>query len=157
MEKLDPVLEKLHWRLTKIRQTRVGDVMNKKVITLDVKDLLATAARTMVENKINGIIIMKEGKPYAVLSSWDLLHVSYLESFSDKMDYLRTPLEELIENPKLHYLRPSDSLDSAAKLISQHGQRTIPVLNENGDLVGVISKTDLIKAYHKLLIESEAL
>ncbi len=155
MSVLDPVLEKLHWRLTTIRNTRVGDVMNKKVITLDVSDLLATAARTLVENRINGVVILKEGKPYAVLSSWELLHQSYLESFSDKMDYLRTPLEQLIESPKLHFLKPTDSLDSAARLIIQHGQRTIPVI-ENEQLVGVISKTDLIKAYHKLLIEAES-
>lgn len=155
MSVLDPILEKLHWRLTTIRNTRVGDIMNRKVITLDVNDLLATAARTLVEHRINGIVVLKEGKPYAVLTSWELLHQSYLESFSDKMDYLRTPLEQLIESPNLHSLKPTDSLDSAAKLITLHSQRTVPVI-ENDELVGVISKTDLIKAYHKLLLETDS-
>ncbi|MCX7633874.1 MAG: hypothetical protein N2Z22_11140, partial [Turneriella sp.] len=50
----DPVLNSLHQRLLRIRNTRVGDVMTRNVITLDAQDLLATAARTLIENKIHG-------------------------------------------------------------------------------------------------------
>jgi len=154
---MEPTEEKklsaLHARLTKIRQTRVGDIMKKDVVTLDSQDLLATAARTLIEHSIHGIIVMKDGKPWSVLSAFDLLHKSYIESFSDKMDYLRSSLESLIEKPLLYSLKPTDSLDSAARLFSAYGQRTIPVL-DNGALVGVISITDLVKTYGKLVADS---
>ncbi|HRP70871.1 MAG TPA: CBS domain-containing protein, partial [Turneriella sp.] len=97
-------LNSLHTRLSKIRQTRVGDIMKKDVITLDASDLLATAARTLIENSIHGVIVMKDGKPWSVLSAFDLLHKSYIESFSDKMDYLRSSLDSLIEKPILYSL-----------------------------------------------------
>ena len=148
----DPKLEGLYQRLSTIRNTRVGDIMTRNVITLDSNDLLATAARTMIENHINGIVVMKDGRPWSILTSYDLLHKSYIESFSDKMDYLRSTLEHLIETPTLHYLRPSDSLDSAARMFSAYALRTIPVLEE-ATLVGVISLTDLVKSYSKLVIE----
>ena len=146
-------LNSLHARLSKIRHTRVRDVMKKDVITLDASDLLATAARTLIENNIHGIIVMKDGKPWSVLSAFDLLHKSYIESFSDKMDYLRSSLESLIEKPLLHSLKPTDSLDSAARLFTTYGQRTIPVV-EGETLVGVITITDLIRTYGKLVGES---
>lgn len=149
----DKTLNSLHTRLSKIRFTRVGDVMKKDVITLDASDLLATAARTLIENNIHGLIIMKDGKPWSVLSAFDLLHKSYIESFSDKMDYLRSSLESLIEKPILHSLKPSDSLDSAARLFTTYGQRTIPIV-EGDKLLGVISITDLVRTYGKLVGET---
>lgn len=147
------ILNSLHARLSKIRHTRVGDVMKKDVITLDASDLLATAARTLIENNIHGVIVMKGGKPWSVLSAFDLLHKSYIESFSDKMDYLRSSLESLIEKPLLHSLKPSDSLDSAARLFTTYGQRTIPVV-EGDTLRGVITITDLIRTYGRLVGEA---
>ncbi len=149
----EKTLNSLHNRLSRIRNTRVGDVMVKDVITLDATDLLATAARTLIENKIHGLIVMKNNKPWSVLSAFDLLHKSYVESFSDKMDYLRSTLESLIEQPLLHSLKPSDSLDSAARLFTTYGQRTIPVI-EGGNLVGVIAITDLIRSYGRLVGET---
>ena len=147
------VLNALHTRLSKIRHTRVGDVMQKDVITLDASDLLATAARTLIENNIHGLIVMKDGKPWSVLSAFDLLHKSYIESFSDKMDYLRSSLESLIEKPILHSLKPSDSLDSAARLFTTYGQRTIPII-QGEKLLGVITITDLVRTYGRLVGES---
>jgi CBS domain-containing protein len=149
----DRNLNSLHQRLLRIRNTRVGDVMTRDVITLDATDLLATAARTLIENRIHGLIVMKDGKPWSVLSAFDLLHKSYVESFSDKMDYLRSTLESLIDKPILHSLKPSDSLDSAARLFTVYGQRTIPVI-EGDKLVGVITITDLVRAYGRLVGES---
>lgn len=96
---------------------------------------------------------MKDGAPWSVLSAFDLLHKSYIESFSDKMDYLRSSLLSLIEKPILYSLKSSDSLDSAARLFTTYGQRTIPVIDA-GKLSGVITITDLIRAYGKLVGES---
>lgn len=149
----DRNLNSLHQRLLRIRNTRVGDVMKRDVITLDATDLLATAARTLIENKIHGLVVMKDGKPWSVLSAFDLLHKSYVESFSDKMDYLRSTLDSLIDQPILHSLKPNDSLDSAARLFTVYGQRTIPVI-EGDKLMGVITITDLIRAYGRLVGES---
>lgn len=149
----DRSLNSLHQRLLRIRNTRVSDVMKRDVITLDATDLLATAARTLIENKIHGLVVMKDGKPWSVLSAFDLLHKSYVESFSDKMDYLRSTLESLIDQPILHSLKPNDSLDSAARLFTVYGQRTIPVI-AGEKLEGVITITDLIRAYGRLVGES---
>ncbi|MCB1148054.1 MAG: CBS domain-containing protein [Leptospiraceae bacterium] len=130
---------------------QVSEIMTTDVVTLEDSELLATAARTMIENRINGMIITHEGAPWSVLTSWDLLHVSYLESFSDKMDYLRTPLRDIIKEPHLEYLVPEASLADAVRLISRHNQRTVPVL-DGGKLIGLVSIIDLVKVYDKLIL-----
>lgn len=139
-------------RLKRIKNLSVSGFMQRNVITLDVSDLLATAARTFIENKINGIIIMKDEKPYSMLTSWDLLHQSYLESFSDKMDYLKTPLGELIDNPVLYQLKPSDSIEDVADMMARKKIKTIAVV-EGEELAGIVSITDVVKVYHHLILD----
>lgn len=139
-------------RLKRIKNLSVSGFMQRNVITLDANDLLATAARTFIENKINGIVIMKDEKPYSLLTSWDLLHQSYLESFSDKMDYLKTPLGDLIDNPILYQLKPSDSIEDVADTMARNKIKTIAIV-ENDELVGIVSITDLVKIYHHLILD----
>ncbi|RME89800.1 MAG: CBS domain-containing protein [Candidatus Hydrogenedentota bacterium] len=129
----------------------VADIMRREVYTLDADDLLATAARKMIENKINGLVVMKNGKPWTVISSWDLLHLSYLESFSDHLDYLKTPIKEFIEEPVLHSLPPTASLMDAARLVAETNARTIPVI-ENDKLLGVFTTYDLINTYNNIIV-----
>lgn len=143
-------LQKIYNKLQKIHSVCVADIMIKEVVTLDYEDLLATAARIMIENKINGVIVMQNDTPYSILSSWDLLHNSYLESFSDKMDYLKTPIGKLIENPHVESLPPDATISDATKKIVTTKVKTIAVI-ENKKLVGIFSITDLIHYYHKLI------
>lgn len=146
-------LEKTMEGLKMATNMKVSEIMTSKVITLDDTDLLAKAARTFIEHRINGLIVLHHGKPWSVLTSWDLLHVSYLESFSDKMDYLRTPLKDIIKEPTLEYLVSEATLADAARLIARNNQRTIPVLDA-GNLVGLVSVIDLIKTYDNLILKT---
>ena len=131
---------------------RLRDVMQTDVISLEVEDLLATAARTLIENKINAVVVLKDKKVYSILSSWDLLHLSYLEAFSDKLDYLKSPLSEVIDEPGFESLEPDATLAETASLMARTNFRTIPVID--GDkLVGVFSIMDLVRTYHRLILE----
>lgn len=132
-----------------VRRVTMSEIMTRNVITLQHDDLLATAARTIVENGIHGIIVLEGTKPWSVITGWDLLHKSYLESFSDKMDYLKTPLHDIIETPELYSLSPDATLEEAAELISEKNTRTIPIIKD-GKLKGVVSILDIIKTYHRL-------
>ena len=147
----DPRLRKAVDGLQSLLDLRVRDIMQTEVITLDVDDLLATAARTFIENRINGVVVMNGGRVYSVLSSWDLLHESYLETFSEKMDHLKAPLDDIIEDPKYEAVSPSTTLANAVSVIARTNYRTLPV-TDNGELVGLISIMDIIKTYDRLIL-----
>lgn len=149
----DPRLLNAMKGLKTILDLTVNDEMQTDFITVDASDLLAKAARTMIEQRQNGLIVMKDGKLFSILSSWDLLHKSYLESFSDKMDYLKTPLEQVIENPVTVSLTPTSTLAEAVSIFASGNFRKLPVL-DGEDLVGIFTITDLIKVYDRLILES---
>lgn len=149
----DPRLLNAMKGLKTILDLTVNDEMQTDFITVDASDLLAKAARTMIEQRQNGLIVMKDGKLFSILSSWDLLHKSYLESFSDKMDYLKTPLEQVIENPVTVSLTPASTLAEAVSIFASGNFRKLPVL-DGEDLVGIFTITDLIKVYDRLILQS---
>ena len=150
----DPRLLNAMKGLKTLLDLTVSDEMQTDFITVDASDLLAKAARTMIEQRQNGLIVMKDGKLFSILSSWDLLHKSYLESFSDKMDYLKTPLEQVIENPVTVSLTPTSTLAEAVSIFASGNFRKLPVL-DGEDLVGIFTITDLIKVYDRLILESQ--
>ena len=149
----DPRLLNAMKGLKTLLDLTVNDEMQTDFITVDASDLLAKAARTMIEQRQNGLIVMKDGKLFSILSSWDLLHKSYLESFSDKMDYLKTPLEQVIENPVTVSLTPTSTLAEAVSIFASGNFRKLPVL-DGEDLVGIFTITDLIKVYDRLILQS---
>ena len=149
----DPRLLNAMKGLKTLLDLRVNDEMQTDFITVDASDLLAKAARTMIEQRQNGLIVMKDGKLFSILSSWDLLHKSYLESFSDKMDYLKTPLEQVIENPVTVSLTPTSTLAEAVSIFASGNFHKLPVL-DGEDLVGIFTVIDLIKVYDRLILES---
>jgi len=147
----DPRLRKAVEGLNTLLDLRLGDIMQTDLITLDADDLLATAARTLIENKLNGIVVLKNNRCFTVLNSWDLLHQSYLETFSDKMDYLKSSLEEMIDEPKFESLPSTATLANAVSVIARTNYRTIPIVDD-GEVVGVVSLMDIIKTYDRLIL-----
>ena len=43
------------------------------------------------------------------------------------------------------FARPDDTLRQAAALMQRHDHRALPVLNEQGETVGIVTETDLLK------------
>ena len=56
-----------------IHQTAIGEVMTRRCMTIEAGMLAAKALRIMQERKINGLIVVDEGKPMAALNMHDLL------------------------------------------------------------------------------------
>lgn len=49
----------------------------------------------------------------------------------------------------VRFVRPSDTLATAAGILREHHISGLPVLNADGDLVGIISERDIIKELHR--------
>jgi predicted transcriptional regulator len=50
---------------------------------------------------------------------------------------------------RVFYVKPEDTILEAARIMSKKDVRRLPVIDENGKLVGVISRTDILKALVK--------
>ncbi|WCL50238.1 CBS domain-containing protein [Leptospira sp. GIMC2001] len=136
-------------RSERLLKVKVKDVMNKTVITIDHNDLIGKASRLMLENRLHALLVIKDAKPKYMISAYDLMKVSYEDTFNESnADMLRTTVEELVKNQNLLSLPSSAYLIDALKIFVDYQIHSIPIIDE-GTVNGIVSLMDLAGWYLK--------
>ena len=143
---------------------KVKDYMTKKLITCRKSDSLLYVLNMLNKNKIARIVVTDSyGKPIGVVT-YDLFmkHSEYFKhnKRTDTRDYLlpkdsnrETQIGELLGN-ELLTVESEEDLAKAAKLMSLYKVSGIPTVDKEGNLEGVISSTDITRAYSEVGIHS---
>lgn len=139
---------------------RVSDVMTRKVITLTDTMSVAEAWERMLKHLLKALPVLNaDGEVVGVLTDEDLLDRAGLEqrlSIAERLDEqsLQTELNSLRSSP----LKAADVMTSpaitaqgdeplgaAATRMAEHGIKRLPVLDEKGKLIGVLSRVDVLR------------
>jgi CBS domain-containing protein len=140
----------------------VHDVMTKQVISLLPQDDLATAIDLMQEHKFRHIpIINEDGKLRGIVSDRDVLRQLHYagkrpmgkeSKFRDHLFRadpnfinLERPLIRMMTRTVTHVL-PGMSVCDAAKILYELRLSCLPVLDEQKNLLGILTMTDLMSA-----------
>ncbi|MGD0706623.1 MAG: CBS domain-containing protein [Trebonia sp.] len=137
---------------------RVSDVMTPTVITVDRITPYKEVARLMAEHRISGLPVLKMGREVVgVVTEADLLReqastARRLRSSARRTwrpGGLRPPAltaGELMTSPAI-VIGPDATVPAAARLMTAHHVQRLPVNNEKGKLVGIVSRRDLISVF----------
>jgi CBS domain-containing protein len=118
----------------------VGDVMTKKLITAREDDSVERVSNLMIKNNINQVPIAGEGGRLAgIVTSWDITKAT-AEKKKKLSDFMT---KKVITSMK------TDSLDAAARKIEKHGINSTPVVDDRGVLIGIITLSDITRAYRE--------
>jgi CBS domain-containing protein len=132
-----------------LKRLKVEDLMTREVLTIDYDDLIGKAARLMIENHVHSLLVLKYGKPTYMVSTYDLIKVSYEEAFSEtNADMLRTQVEVLVKGQNLVSVSTDTSLLDALSLYVQYSIHSLPVIDD-GNVMGILTLMDLAKWYKK--------
>lgn len=124
--------------------------MTTKLITVNPKDKL-TAVREIFENhKIHHVPVVRYKEIVGMISKTDFLH--FLRGFNRNEEdrfvneaRLRVYNTEDIMTTGLAKLNPDDRINVALEVFLENRFHAIPVV-DNGDLVGILTTFDIIKA-----------
>jgi CBS domain-containing protein len=120
----------------------IRDVMNKQVVTLRPDDALIAAVELLCKHQVSGAPVMAEnGEIIGFVSEPDLMDVLF-----DKPS--RSMPVSAYMNDGVYAVSPDDSLASAASMFTLYNIRRLPVV-ENGTLVGIVTRRDLLQYAHK--------
>ncbi|MCB1143770.1 MAG: CBS domain-containing protein [Leptospiraceae bacterium] len=134
-------------RTEMLLQIKVSEVMSKEVISVDFDDLVAKASRLMMENRLHSLLVLKYGKPAYVISTYDLLKLSYENTFNENpKDILKTTIEELVKGQKLISVSTDLSLLEALNILVEYNIHSVPVI-DNNVVMGMLTVMDLAKWY----------
>lgn len=140
------------------------DIMTTKVITVTPDLLVEELAALLLKNSISGVpVVDADGHLLAVVSESDLIdqekniHIPTVVSILDSFMFLENPDKMDKELKKMTGRRVKDicsynpitvtentPLNEIATIMSEKKFHTLPVL-ANGELTGVVGKSDLIK------------
>lgn len=119
----------------------VHDAMRTRVYTCAPEDTLAKAAQLMWEKDLGCLPVCGPGrKPIAMLTDRDISMAAFMQ--------WRHLGETSVESAMSHSLRtcsPDDELSRAEDIMRQHQVRRLPVVDEQGVLVGLLSLGDIAR------------
>ncbi|MFG1928837.1 CBS domain-containing protein [Cryptosporangium sp. NPDC048952] len=140
-----------------MRHRTVSDIMTTKVHTVDVTAPAKTVAKVLDANGMTGLPVLNQiGEVVGVVTLTDLLHkITYQDEQDDWPRLLRrhhvdrakaraATAGELMTAPAIT-IGPDASIVEAAARLERHAIRRLPVVDSIGDLVGVLSRGDVIK------------
>jgi len=123
---------------------RVRDICTTEVVCCRPRSSAAEAARLMRQKHVGDVVVVSDAEgervPVGVVTDRDIA----IEVVGSGRDAERTPLSELMRNP---VVIASDSEDGSAvaERMRFHGVRRIPVVDERGSLMGIVTLDDLLR------------
>ena len=136
----------------------VRDFMTKKLVTCRKTDSIKLALDLMNQNKVSRLIVTDEnGLPIGLISTNTFLtHSDYFSKGSTRSrDYLLPLKDNVIVNDLLEEnlvtIKEDEDLAEASRKMIKNRISGIPVLDSNGKLVGLISKTNVVKAFSNVI------
>ena len=132
-----------------VLSVKVGDLMTKKVVNIDVDMTADEVARLIVEHKIESFPVTEKGKLVGIVTGWDLLTKVVAKALNPgkvraKEFMTRSPIT----------CSPDYSVLQVTKLMTKHGIKHIPVA-KNGKVVGIFTTYD-VKVFKQLVQHADS-
>jgi len=150
-----------HEELRKRRWARrVSDVMTTAVLTVDRITPYQEIDRVLTKHRIGGVPVLKMGREVVgVVSETDLLaaedetrrQARMASSMGrrwhlHKQPYVRLTADALMTSPAIT-IGPDATIPAAARLMNTHHIARLPVTDEKGKLIGIVSRRDLLSVF----------
>lgn len=153
--------------MSKPKQFLVKDYMHSKVVKVSDKASFKEALEVMMSHKTNGIVVVHDDNRVAgMLSSWDLIehavpdyleedkHLAAFESgdiFAERVKEVQNDKVVEFMSHHVHTVKADSNLMEASTLLSEFKIRQLPVVDEDGILIGYLNRTDIKNAMGEVL------
>jgi len=130
--------------------------MTKKVIVIPYGKNMQDVAKLMKKNEIGSVVVvddMTNKRAKGIITERDIVH----NVIAKGKDPYKTLVEEVMSKP-LRVIKPDTSIEDAAKAMRENKIKRLPVVDEENELVGIISEGDIAKVFPLVvdLIEEKA-
>jgi CBS domain-containing protein len=116
----------------------VRDVMTLAPCALSTRDTVTTAAQLMRENDIGDVIVLEGRRLFGILTDRDIV----VRALAEGADLQATTVDRICSRD-LTVIAPSASVGEAVRLMRDKAIRRLPVVDEHGEVVGIVSLGDV--------------
>ena len=143
----------------------IKDIMTKQVITVGEDDTVEKCANLLITYNLSGLpVIDDDGKVKGIVTEGDLIRraakidgpatlevlggIIYLESPKKFMEEIKRSMANIardIMTKNVISVNPDKTIEDAATLLVQKNIKRLPVIDKEGNLVGIVSRKDIMK------------
>lgn len=123
---------------------KIKDIMiTKEKLVYTTPDVsVKDAVKKMVGKNVGSILIVENNKLVGIFTERDLMKLVAEDKSVD------LPIGEVMTKEPVS-LKPDDPLSKAVITMSEGGFRHIPIVDEEGNLIGIVSSRDISKVYYE--------
>jgi CBS domain-containing protein len=152
----------------------VADLMRSDVPTVAPTDAIGTVARLLVERNLPGVPVVEGGEIVGIVTEADLIAreadvtaptvVPFLDAlfvadagrdFDEEVRHaLAVTAGDLMTSP-VYNIRASATLAQLATLMLDRRVNPVPVVDDDRNLIGIVSRADLVRVIARLELDGE--
>jgi len=146
-----------------VQEIRVRSLMTRDVVAISPETSVGEIARLMWEHAISGVpVIDEQRRVIGIVTEFDLiareasfnapLYVPFLDAFfkvpgtgdeTQLRKILATKAAEIMSSPAIT-IGPEEKIEALATLMYRRRVNPVPVVDQEGRLLGIVSRSDLI-------------
>ena len=138
-----------------LKNISVSSIMTPNVITVNEKQTLREGSKFMYQHNIGGLIVLMDtsnnetaeiNKPIGIITERD---IARLVAFSSNLS-TDTAISEVMSKP-LITINQNSSIKQVTDLMQQNNIRRLPIVDNKGKLVGIITAKDILRSLMEFL------
>lgn len=114
------------------------EIMTRNPVTVEARDTVTAAARTMRDANIGDVVVLEQGKVHGILTDRDIV----IRALAEGRDPGHTTVGDICSR-ELTMLSPADRIEDAVTVMRDKAIRRLPVVEPEGRPVGIVSLGDL--------------
>ncbi|AWR96527.1 CBS domain-containing protein [Acidianus sulfidivorans JP7] len=120
---------------------KVGEFATSPAITCNKDDILSDTIKTLVEKDLSRLIVLDNEKIVGILTTTDLLYIAPVLKYKS----CNIKIGDVM-SPNIIVISSNEDLANAARLMAYRKIKGIPVVKDTGEIMGVITTTDVTRA-----------
>lgn len=130
--------------------TKVKDLMDTKVVTVDANATVSEALKAMIQNDVWSVILSEKGRPVGVVVEHDILQ----RCVGKGLDVNRVKVKEIMSSPIMQ-IDAEAPLEVAVRRMTEEGVGRLYVV-KNGRVVARITEKDVFEGSLDLMLTVSA-
>lgn len=118
----------------------ISDHCGHQAVTAKPSLKVREAAELMKRENTGSLVIVERDRPVGILTDRDIA----LGTLADRRDPERTLVKEIMGRPAITISKDA-SVGQASRTMRYNALRRLPIVNEKGKLVGIVTSDDVLK------------
>ncbi|MCB9091941.1 MAG: CBS domain-containing protein [Halobacteriovoraceae bacterium] len=130
----------------------IRNIMTKDLFKINKTDKLSYARKIIVENGVHHLPVVEGEKIVGLISYSDILRIDSGELYAQDPKQADTLLDNLssvekVMTTNVETIHEDETIKEATALLAKGKFHSLPVVNGNSELTGMVTSTDLLKFY----------